>query len=129
MKKALVALFALASCASMYGYKIEIDNKTKMKYGNATSFRIQFFSNNELARKPYLLKADKEKSFKFKSRKFTITTVRITGVDGSADRKTAFFEVPQGRLNKDLELDIDVTINGDEVDLFFGQDDDEESDS
>jgi len=37
--------------------------------------------------------------------------------------------VPQGRLNKDLELDIDVTINGDEVDLFFGQDDDEESDS
>ncbi len=126
MKKALVALLAIASCASMQAYKIEIDNKTKNKYGNATSFRIQFFSNNELARKPYLLKPDQDKSFKFKSKKLTITSIRVTGVDGLADKLLAFFEVPQGRLNKDLELDIDAAINGEEVDLFFGQEKDED---
>lgn len=126
MKKALVALLAIASCASMQAYKIEIDNKTKKKYGNATSFRIQLFSNNELARKPYLLKPDKEKSFKFKSKKVTITSIRVTGIDGLADKMFAFFEVPQGRLNKDLELDIDATIQGEEVDLFFGQEKDED---
>lgn len=126
MKKVLVALCALVSCVSMHAYKIKIDNKTKYKYGNASSFRIQFFSNNELAREPYVLEAGKDKKFKFKSRKFTITAIRITGIDGLAEKKTAFFDVPQWRLNKDLELDIDIAVNGNKAELSFTQDIDED---
>jgi len=119
-KKLLVALFALVSCVSMHAYKIRIDNDTDGT--EATSVSVEFFSNNLLAQKPSIVKPDKEKSFKFKSRKFTITAVRVTGIDGLADRKAAFFEIPQGRLNKDIKIDVDVELDEGVVRLMLSQD-------
>lgn len=106
-KKLLIVLLATASVASVHAYRVKIDNDADGV--QATTVSVQLFSNNEPAlKKPYRLKADREKSFKFHSKKKTITNVKVIGLDGMGSGQSASFRIPQNKLNKNIKIDVDV---------------------